>query len=130
MATSWKAIYNDGTALRQFELDGSENTFKDIDEDKLFEFRLFHNEKVLSLFPKTGTFGINGFLHNTDVSYISDEKYRLIYFVRRKKVLGAGGNTNKHFIGFQITKDNRNYKRVISVEENEIQFEFEERSIQ
>ena len=122
MAIAWEAVYNDKSTLRQLNDDGSENSFGTIRQDELFEFRLYHNGKILSLFMPTGTFGFNGFLYDTDVSRIPDMKYRLIHFARRQKVMGTQGtNSNSYFIGFQITKDGKNLKRMISICENQIQ---------
>lgn len=122
MPTAWEAVYNDGSTLKQFNDDGSENSFGDINQDELFEFRLFHDGRVLSLFLPTGTFGLNGFLYNTDVSNL-DVNYRLIHFARRQKSLGPrGGDKSKYFVGFQITKEGRNQQRMIEVSEKEVRF--------
>ena len=120
--TIWKARYKNNTELVQFDKDGNERLFKEIEQEKLFEFQIIHNDKVISVFPDTGTFGINGFLYETDISNQKDKKYKLINFTRRKKVLGTGKNENKYFIGFQIVIDGRNQKRLISIKDNEIQF--------
>lgn len=120
MATGWEAVYTDKSTLRQFNDDGSENSFSDIRQDDLFEFRIFHEGKVVSLFMPSGTFGINGLLYDTDISRIPDMKYRLIHFVRRQKVMG-GENKNIYHIGFQITQNEVNHKRLISIYNNQIQ---------
>ncbi len=123
MTTAWTAIYRDGTRLRQFNEDKTENLFKDIQQDKLFEFRIIHNERVLSVFLPTGTFGIGGFLLNSDVSCKVKVDYRLIYFSRKRKVLGPQGkNSEEYIIGFQCKIENTNYKRLIKFSKNEIQF--------
>ena len=122
MATAWEALYNDQSTLKQFNDDGSENSFGTIKQDDLFEFRIYHNGKVISLFLPSGTFGFNGLLYDTDVSRLTDVKYRLIHFARRQKVMGAqGSNGNSYFIGFQISKDGINQKRMISICNNQIQ---------
>jgi len=36
----WKAIYGDGTALSQYNADGSTNGYRDIDRDRLVCFAL------------------------------------------------------------------------------------------
>jgi len=121
MATGWEAVYNDKSTLKQFNDDGSENSFGTIKQDELFEFRLYHRGKIISLFMPTGTFGINGFLYDTDVSRMKDVNYRLIYFVRRRKIMGQGKETNTHFIGFQITIDEKNVKQMINICDDVIQ---------
>lgn len=42
----WKAIYTDGTFLPQFNEDGSDNKYPDINRAKLKEFQLIRNGKV------------------------------------------------------------------------------------
>lgn len=121
MTTAWEVVYNDKSTLRQFNDDGSENSFSTIRLEEVFEFRIFHEGKLVSLFIQTGTFGINGLLYDTDLSRIDGLDYRLIHFVRRKKVLGQGQETDTYFIGFQVTKDEVNHKRMISVCNNQIQ---------
>ncbi len=121
--TFWTAIYTDGTQLSQYKENGSERLFKEIEEYKLFEFQLYHYNRILSFFPQTGTFGINGLLYNTDISNLNIH-YRLIHFTRRRKVLGNGGkSTNVYYIGFQTTINGINHKRLISVCEGIINFE-------
>ena len=120
MTTKWLSIYEDKTTLNQFDEDGKEHLFKEIEESKLKEFALFHNEKVISLFPKQGVFGINGLIYKTDLSE-QDLDYRLIHFSRRRKIMGPkGNNENEYFVGFQVNKDGKNHKRLISVCNNEI----------
>lgn len=118
--SAWEAVYNDETFLRQFTPSG-ESRFGEIKLDDLKEFRLYHDGKVISLFMETGTFGVNGFLHDTDLS-CQGHDYRLIYFVRRKKVLGPEGQSSDTFhIGFQVDIEGKNHKRMISVCNNQIQ---------
>ena len=98
--STWEVVYTDKRTLRQFNEDGSENSFGLIEQDNLFEFRLYHNGKVISLFLPSGTFGFNGLLHDTNISQLN-AKYRLVYFVRRTKLMGTGVAqgiaTNKYF---------------------------------
>ena len=110
----WKAIYNDGTFLRQF--DDKESLFKDINIDKLNEFRLFDAEtnNVISLFLDDGIFGLNGLILENELSY-KKLKYKLIFFARRKRVLGNGNNSNDLFLGFQTVKNGINYKVMIKI---------------
>jgi len=114
----WKAIYNDGTFLRQF--DDKESLFKDINIDKLNEFRLFDAEtnNVISLFLDDGIFGLNGLILENELSY-KKLKYKLIFFARRKRVLGNGNNSNDLFLGFQIN-ENGNQKIMLKICEETI----------
>ena len=43
----WKAVYDDGTELTQFNEDGSENKYPDIDRRKLAFFELYNKEKLI-----------------------------------------------------------------------------------
>jgi hypothetical protein len=45
--TFWIACYNDGTRLIQYEPNGSENKYSDIDRSNLIQFILFRNGKPL-----------------------------------------------------------------------------------
>lgn len=120
----WQAIYTDCSTLNQY--DNIENSFKDIDQKRLFEFRLLYNGRIISLFMPTGTFGINGLLYDTDISGIADVEYRLVHFVRRRKNLGPGKQLGDTFyLGFQMTKDGNNHKRLLAIWNNHIQFEDE-----
>lgn len=122
MVTEWEAVYNDKTSLKQFNADGSENLFKEIRQNELFEFRLHYNSKVISFFPKTGTFGLNGFLLDTDISCKCLD-YRLIFFARRRKQLGTGTTESIYFLGFQANVDGKNIKRLISIQDNTVRME-------
>jgi len=123
MTTVWEAIYTDETKLK--EIDGEkENLFRDIQQNKLREFAVYHNNRVISLFPDSGVFGINGLLYKTDLSE-KDFEYRLIFFARRQKRLGTAGASpgiNTYFVGFQTLVDGVNKKRLISMCDNEIKF--------
>lgn len=123
MTNTWEAVYEDGTSLKQFN-DSGEALFKDIQQDKLQEFRLLHNGRVISLFLKTGTFGINGLLYNTPVSNQKLD-YRLIYFARRRRNMGCGGNAelskDSYYIGFQANDGDKCHKHMISVCDYEIE---------
>jgi len=43
----WKAIYNDGGYLSQYNEDNSENSYKDIDRTKLSRFELYDLDKLV-----------------------------------------------------------------------------------
>jgi hypothetical protein len=47
--SAWEVIYNDKTSFRQFNDNGTENSFGNIRQDDVFEFRLYHNRKTISL---------------------------------------------------------------------------------
>jgi len=128
MKAEWKAQYNDGTSLQQHNADGSENLFKEIQQDKLKEFFIDFDGKNLSLNLLTGIFYINGFQYNTDLSDSKEEK-RLIYFVRRKHTMGTnlqvipGLSSDTYYLGFQTTIDGKNHKRMVAVKNGMLSFE-------
>ena len=131
----WIAIYDDNTSLKQFNPDGSENLFKDIQQDKLKEFALVTPTKNLSVFPKKGKFGIFS-LNGTDivetrvaVTFDFDtikkaDEFRLVYFKRTRKQLGQGNNITKdqdvYNVGLQATIDETNYVRLLSYDNGNI----------
>ena len=43
---TWKAIYNDGSCLTQYNADGTENRYEDIDRYKLSRFDLYKNADI------------------------------------------------------------------------------------
>lgn len=43
----WKAVYNDGTWLDQFNADSSENKYADIDRDKIIQFCVIMDNKTV-----------------------------------------------------------------------------------
>ena len=47
MQTDWLAIYNDGTTLPQYNADGGENKYTDIERAKLIQFVLLCNNKPI-----------------------------------------------------------------------------------
>jgi hypothetical protein len=115
----WKAIYNDGTYLKQY--DTKENLFKDINQDKLTDFHLINNEtrSIISVFLDIGVFGLNGLILENELSH-QNLQYRLIFFNRKRKVLGKGINSSDLFLGFQTIKDGINHKVMLKICEGAI----------
>jgi hypothetical protein len=90
----WIAIYDDGTSLRQFEdsFPGNEHKYDEINQDKLKEFAFFKDGNVISVFPKTGHYGINGVIFTYEkLQY--EKKLEVIYFARRQVQIGSGPAT-------------------------------------
>src|SRR3972149_5303149 len=50
----WLAIYSDNTSLRQFDTDEVFHQFKEIDQSKLKEFRMFSGSRFFSLMFQPG----------------------------------------------------------------------------
>ena len=116
----WEAVYKDESTLNQFGRDG-EKLFRDIDQEQLKEFRLHYKGRTVSVFLDFGILSINGLLLQTNVSGIEGAAYRLINFVRRTKSISTGMETqdlpDEYFVGFQVTIDGTNHKRMVSIKD-------------
>lgn len=78
----WKAIYEDGTFLDQFNEDGSENKYFDIERRKLRKFNIYKDDILIySLFLKPLQRLI--FRHRTllHMAQNGDKRYENIYLV-------------------------------------------------
>jgi len=122
----WEAVYKDGSTLNQFS-EAGEKLFGDINQEELHEFRRHYKGRTVSVFLDFGVFSVNGLLYKTDVSAIEGAKYRLVSFVRRCKSMTTGGECindipDEYFVGFQVTIDGVNYKRLISIKDYFITF--------
>ena len=114
----WYALYKNGRNLPQFDHNGDEHMFKEIEEENLVEFIIRTKNEEIRLNMKSGVFRVNG------VTYLdfgnNKEEHRLIYFRRVLKVLGDGeGSTTEH-IGWQSTIEGINVKRILSINENSV----------
>lgn len=113
---NWKAIYNDGTFLNQFDNE-TEHLFKDINQDVLIEFEVSDNNNKVTLSLSDGKFVMNGVELFVDGLHNTDFENRLIYFRRVTLNIGtrnvSENKTVKTFIGYQFTDDEGNNKKVI-----------------
>ncbi len=114
----WKAIYNDGTELPQYEEDGTENLFKSIEQSKLVKFvvRTETDEAIINLL--SGSIEING--QKLDFQY-NEQEHRLIYFRRTRTNLGPQGlNKVEECAGWQSTIPGetgpKNIKRIVRLD--------------
>ena len=123
--TRWEAISKDGKVLKQFEENGIEHKFSDIDQDNLFEFRLiYENRLIISLFLEKGIFGFNGFLYSTPVSN-RDLNYKLIYYKKHYQNIGESGTSSTVYyrVGYEVkTKAGRTKKYIVSLHNNFLSF--------
>ena len=94
---SWTANYSDGTTLKQYNADGSENTYNDIDREKLVSFSLF-------------VFGRNYILD-------LDTERRLIYR-KRTKVSSTGKQEDIYLLGWQKTVKGENIQSIMFIGED------------
>jgi len=97
----WIARYRDGTGLRQFNPDSSENLFKDINQEKLVEFSLIDEDIIYSVSLEDGIFNINGLKLGFD-EISKDNNLRLIYFKRVKQNMGSFGAESSIEITYNI----------------------------
>lgn len=120
----WFALYDDATRLYQYDEDGTEHLFKEIDMKRLVEFIIVYYNKLVVVNLKLGVFGINGFMYETDVSSIPSQEYRLIYFKRNIHSLGPQQDNQVIYnIGFQTTVNGVNHKKIISINNHNIKIE-------
>ena len=119
----WVVIYDDDETLSQLNEDGSENLFRDIDQNKISKF-IVNSEKGREVIvnTKTGQIKINGV--KLDFGY-GDLEHRLIYFRRVRQTLGnSTGPTMTEYVGWQSTIQGSNgpynIKRIIGIEEDRI----------
>ena len=93
----WKAVYSDNTELNQFNLDGLENKYIDIDRSKLIQFSLYRNKSPL-------------------ITVHLDSNKKLIY---RKRIAATGFGCQikemVHLIGWQENVNGKNAQMLFAV---------------
>lgn len=118
-AYSWKAIYKDSSVFEQFDSDGSENRFGDINLDELdvFIVRGPVDVNAYQVNVNKGIFSINGQLF-----YFGEyDSNRLIYFRRNRVNLGVdfiSDSDTIHCLGIQATVDGSNKKLIFGISES------------
>lgn len=91
----WEARYNDGKALPQYNADGSENRYADIDRARIASFSLFDGDRLI-------------------VTVHLDHGARLIF--RRRVAQAPGGDKfTVHLIGWQRTVGVHNVQSILYV---------------
>ena len=92
---NWVSVYNDNTRLPQFNEDGSENKYQDIDRGKLSSFEFYKDGKIILV---------------CDIA----PGARLIY---RKRVeqSSSGEQLNVYLIGWQKTIEGKNVQSIACV---------------
>jgi hypothetical protein len=119
---TWKAYYSiGGDSLSQFNLDGSENLFKDIDTSRIILFVLSQNHTkslldtdfVLSL--PDGVFILKG----VPIIFGRFDSNRLIYFRRNLVAIGSPNDSQKvyHILGIQATINGKNRKVLFKIDD-------------
>ena len=129
----WQAYFKDGSALSQFEPDGSEVLFRKV-LDRALDVERFQVGPV-TVDLRDGSFILHrmgDFVKVTGSSYVEafeewgiDERVpkRLIYFRRVARQFGIGGDVPKervapyvvYAVGWQATVQDRNVKHIIFI---------------
>jgi hypothetical protein len=112
----WVARYSDGSELYQYDNDGFEHKFSEIDHAKLDHFIIRSYDKEIKLDLRTGCFMLDS-IKKLNFGYLTEKK-RLIYFRRNKIILGAAKLDEPkliEYIGWQATIKGRNVKRIIGL---------------
>lgn len=91
----WKAEYQDGFSLLQYDTEGREHLFKEIDQDRL---------KVFSWVPRYG--------HGPIYSIKLQSYQRLIAFRRVAYTPSTGERKTIYALGWQATINGKNYKSI------------------
>ena len=93
ISTLWCAIYNNGEPFWQFNIDGSENKYADIDKASLRQFILYRNGKAVIV------------IH-------FDSAKKLIYRMRR--AMDSHGNEETVYLaGWQEKRDGKNLQMIV-----------------
>lgn len=117
---AWRAIYEDGSVLKQFPIDdGSENSFSDIDLGSLDVFVISTPEhhSGLQVNVSKGVISLFGRL----IFFGEHDSNRLIYFRRKRQVIGMSGNASGdtlHCFGIQATVNDSNKKLIFGFSES------------
>jgi len=93
MVLTWKANYDDGSFLKQYNADGSENKYTDIDRSRLVSFELLSDDVVV-------------------FRLFLEEGQRLIF---RRRIVKTLDNKLKHMIylvGWQQTINGKNVQSI------------------
>ena len=103
----WIAHYENNSDISQFDENGNERLFGDIEQDKLVSFELVTKENVLvknfGVLLNSGQFFVNGAVLNIEPS-INHYKHKLIFFRRNRQTVSARGSLpirTLHILGFE-----------------------------
>lgn len=113
MSYYWVAIYKDGKHLTQYNEDGTENRFSDIDFSCLDIFSLVSKLDNIYIGVRTGIIKVRG----VEIKF-PYENNRLVYFRTVKQNIGA--NTDRsvtQWFGLQNTINQKNYKFILGLDE-------------
>jgi hypothetical protein len=121
----WNAIFKDGTHIFQFDKNGIEHQFREVQEkfNDLVYFNLTNNNgKMFSVNLTNGLIGYN----RLEFPYIETEQKkencRLVFFRRHKVEIGTQdlkekSHTIEYHLGLQWLKDGKNQKIILIIDE-------------
>jgi hypothetical protein len=121
----WNAIFKDSIHIFQFDKDGTEHKFKEVQDkfNDLVYFNLTNNNgKMFSINLTNGLIGYNRLEFPYIETEAKKENIRLIFFRRHRVEIGTEDlKENKHeiiyFLGFQYnTEDNKNHKILLQID--------------
>lgn len=104
----WQAIYDDGERLSQYNGDGTENKYTDIDRSRLVQFILFEKNHLIGS-------GQERILGNPKVVIHLDNNKRLIYRHRVAMAFSGtkqGNQETVHLAGWQEKKQGTNTQMI------------------
>lgn len=131
---NWVAYYGEDNYQTQFEEDGTERTFKDIDQENLKGFALTNGKETIAVNLNNGIFTINKIplifqLPKAIRSEGLPTSLRLIYFRRNMYTIiqGVGSQLHRIYVlGYQCTVSGINYKRMLGIDDEGVLHYLEE----
>ena len=85
---NWTVTYVDETQLAQFDKDNAESKFSDIDMNRLLKFCVEDFGHIVTVWPETGKYEINGQGFQYD-NFSEDEYLELVYFRRVRRHINS-----------------------------------------
>lgn len=114
----WTAFFEGKEPIPQYNADGSENSFKLVqnDFDRLSFFSLDDSEtgEGFDVNLKTGEFVLNG-LPVCPLELPEGTKYRLIFFRRRRAIMPSTEIETEYWLGWQATIEGKNIKKLLRI---------------
>ena len=120
----WIALFKDNTKIEQFNEDGTEHKFKEV-QDKLNDLIYFNltnnNGKMFSVNLANGLIGYNRLEFPYIESEEKKENCRLIFFRRHKVTLTESGKEVEHTITYHLglqwqDSEKRNQKIILQID--------------
>lgn len=117
----WHAIYDEENCLSQYDEDGTEHLFSEIDQSRLTKF-IVKGKREIIVNTINGEIQADGTI--LDFGY-GDNEHRLIYFRRVRRTLGDSTEPiTTEYVGWQSTIQGidgpQNIKRIIGIQEDRI----------